>query len=76
MLKGIHHTRWENFHAQERRCENSLNISKFQKSSETSQAIFKGTNAEYKYNEEVIGDKESLVLDCIYSIETVDAFEK
>jgi len=37
---------------------------------------FKGTNAEYKYNEEVIGDKESWVLDCIYSIDTVDAFEE
>ena len=40
------------------------------------QGLFKGTNAEYKYNEEVIGDKESLVLDCIYSIDTVDAFEE
>ena len=40
------------------------------------QFYFKGTNAEYKYNEEVIGDKESLVLDCIYSVDTVDEFEE
>jgi hypothetical protein len=38
--------------------------------------VFKGANVEYKYNEEVISDKELLVLYCIYSVDTVDAFEE